>query len=73
MDTGGVPDHILCSDVSNLILLSYRTGCERGYELSKGNSMSRYGIWTNDDNLEVFVGFDEGMEGFFLTINPRRR
>lgn len=30
--------------------------------------MSRYVIWTSDENLEVFVGFDERMEEFFLTI-----
>lgn len=30
--------------------------------------MSRYVIWTEDENLEVFVGFDEGFEAFFLTI-----
>ena len=34
--------------------------------------MSRYVIWTSDDDLEVFVGFDEGMEGFFLTIADSR-
>lgn len=34
--------------------------------------MSRYVIWTVDENLEVFVGFDEGMEGFFLTIADAR-
>ena len=34
--------------------------------------MSRYVILTNDENLEVFVGFDEGMEGFFLTIADAR-
>ena len=34
--------------------------------------MSRYVIWTSDENLEVFVGFDEGMEGFFLTIADAR-
>ena len=34
--------------------------------------MSRYVIWTDDDNLEVFVGFDEGMEGFFLTVADAR-
>ena len=30
--------------------------------------MSRYGIITDDENLEIFVGFDEGFEGFFLTV-----
>lgn len=34
--------------------------------------MSRYVIWTSDDDLEVFVGFDEGVEGFFLTIADSR-
>ena|SRR5688572_20339328 len=34
--------------------------------------MSRYVILTSDENLEVFVGFDEGMEGFFLTIADAR-
>ncbi len=34
--------------------------------------MSRYVIWTEDDNLEVFVGFDEGFEKFFLTIADTR-
>ena len=34
--------------------------------------MPRYVIWTDDDNLEVFVGFDEGTEGFFLTIADAR-
>jgi len=35
--------------------------------------MSRYVIWTSDENLEVLVGFDEGMEGFFLTIADARQ
>jgi hypothetical protein len=30
--------------------------------------MSRYVIWTEDKNLEVFVGFDEGFNAFYLTI-----
>lgn len=30
--------------------------------------MSRYAIITDQDNLEIFLGFDEGMSGFFLTI-----
>ena len=30
--------------------------------------MSRYVIWTEDENLEVFVGFDGGFAAFFLTI-----
>jgi hypothetical protein len=34
--------------------------------------MSRYVIWTEDENLEVFVGFDEGLEKFFLTIADGR-
>lgn len=34
--------------------------------------MSRYGILTEDENLEVFVGFDDGLERFFLTIADAR-
>ncbi len=34
--------------------------------------MSRYGILTDDENLEVLIGFDEGLEGFFLTISDAR-
>jgi len=34
--------------------------------------MSRYVILTSDDNLEVFVGFDKGIRGFFLTIADAR-
>jgi hypothetical protein len=34
--------------------------------------MSRYVLWTEDENLEVFVGFDEGFEQFFLTIADAR-
>ena len=34
--------------------------------------MSRYVIWTEDENLEVTVGFDEGFERFFLTIADAR-
>jgi hypothetical protein len=30
--------------------------------------MSRYVIWTEDEKLEVFVGFDGGFAAFFLTI-----
>lgn len=30
--------------------------------------MSRYVIWTDNLNLEIFVGFDDGIRGFFLTI-----
>src|SRR6185503_20306780 len=34
--------------------------------------MSRYVVWTDNENLEVFVGFDEGIESFFLTIADAR-
>src|SRR5215218_1835971 len=34
--------------------------------------MSRYVIWIDDDNLEVFTGFDEGLRTFFLTIADSR-
>jgi hypothetical protein len=34
--------------------------------------MSRYVILTEDENLEVFAGFDEGFEKFFLTIADAR-
>ena len=34
--------------------------------------MSRYVILTEDENLEVMVGFDEGFERFFLTIGDAR-
>lgn len=34
--------------------------------------MSRYVILTEDENLEVFAGFDEGMNAFFLTIADAR-
>ncbi len=30
--------------------------------------MSRYAIITDQDNLEIFLGFDEGLSAFFLTI-----
>ncbi len=30
--------------------------------------MSRYVIWTEDENLEVFTGFEEGTGCYFLTI-----
>lgn len=30
--------------------------------------MSRYALFTEDENLEIFVGFDEGFGKFFLTI-----
>ncbi len=30
--------------------------------------MSRYAIFTDNENLEILLGFDEGLEGFFLTI-----
>lgn len=30
--------------------------------------MSRYAIITDQDNLEIFLGFDDGLGGFFLTI-----
>jgi len=36
------------------------------------NAMSRYVIWTDNDDLEVFVGFDEGMMGYFLTLADAR-
>ena len=34
--------------------------------------MSRYAILIEDENLEVFVGFDEGFGKFFLTIEDVR-
>ena len=34
--------------------------------------MSRYCIWTADENLEVFTGFEEGLGTFFLTIADAR-
>lgn len=34
--------------------------------------MSRYVILTEDENLEVSVGFDDGLERFFLTIADAR-
>lgn len=34
--------------------------------------MSRYVIWTENENLEVFVGYDEGFDGYFLTIADTR-
>ena len=30
--------------------------------------MSRYALFTDNDDLEIFTGFDEGFEKFFLTI-----
>jgi hypothetical protein len=30
--------------------------------------MSRYILWPEDESLEVFVGYDEGYEAFYLTI-----
>ena len=30
--------------------------------------MSRYALFAEDENLEIFVGFDEGFAGFFLTV-----
>jgi hypothetical protein len=30
--------------------------------------MSRYTIVTDNENLEIILGFDEGLSGFFLTI-----
>ena len=30
--------------------------------------MSRYILWPDDESLEVFVGYDEGFEAFYLTI-----
>ncbi len=35
--------------------------------------MSRYAIITDHDNLEIFLGFDEGVSGFFLTIEEVTR
>ncbi len=34
--------------------------------------MSRYALFTDDENLEIFLGFDEGFQGFFLTIADGR-
>ncbi len=34
--------------------------------------MSRYGLSTNDENLEVFMGFEEGLGTFFLTLADAR-
>jgi hypothetical protein len=34
--------------------------------------MSRYGLWTDDENLEVFVGFEEALGAFFLTVADAR-
>jgi len=34
--------------------------------------MSRYSILTEDENLEVVAGFDEGFEAYFLTITDVR-
>ena len=34
--------------------------------------MSRYAIWTEDDDLEVCTGFEEGLGTFFLTIADAR-
>lgn len=31
--------------------------------------MSRYILWPDDESLEVFVGYDEGFEAFYLTIS----
>ena len=30
--------------------------------------MSRYALFTKDENLEVFVGFDDGFGKYFLTV-----
>lgn len=30
--------------------------------------MSRYAIFTDNENLEILLGFDEGLESFYLTI-----
>lgn len=30
--------------------------------------MPRYVLWTEEENLQIMVGFDEGLQGFFLTI-----
>lgn len=35
--------------------------------------MSRYAIITDHDNLEIFLGFDDGLSGFFLTIEDVTR
>lgn len=34
--------------------------------------MSRYGLWMEDENLEVFLGFEEGLGTFFVTIADAR-
>src|ERR1051325_1337794 len=34
--------------------------------------MSRYALWTEDENLEVSVGFEEGIGRYFLTIEDPR-
>ena len=31
--------------------------------------MSRYILWPDHESLEVFVGYDEGFEAFYLTIS----
>ena len=33
-----------------------------------GKPMSRYAIFTENEDLEILLGFDEGLRAFFLTI-----